>query len=124
VFSNKTSKLDVGLALDLNTTDEELRTKGICNVKSSAPFAFLDDDAQKKIPLYLEWDNIPQADEYSFNVMTVNADCADALNKLKIVVPQSLAHLKLTTTRSVDTEAGTVTLSAKLKKYGFAISIR
>ena len=56
--------------------------------------------------------------------MTVKADCVDALNKLKIVVPQSLAHLKLTTTKTVDTEAGTVTLSAKLKKYGFSISIR
>ena len=124
VFSNKTSKLDVGLVLDINSEDEELRAKGICNVKSPAPLAFLDDDAQKKVPLYLEWDNIPQADEYSFNVMTVKADCADVFNKLKIVVPQSLAHLKLTTTRNVDAEAGTVTLSAKLKKYGFTISIR
>ena len=124
VFSNKTSKLDVGLVLDMNSEDETLRTKGICNVKSSAPFAFLDDDAQKKIPLYLEWDNIPQADEYSFNVMTVKADCADVFNKLNIVLPQSLSHLKLTTTRNVDTVTGSVTLSAKLKKYGFTISIR
>jgi hypothetical protein len=56
--------------------------------------------------------------------MTVKADCVDAFNKLKIVVPQSLAHLKLTTTRNVDTGSDTVTLSAKLKKYGFTISIR
>jgi hypothetical protein len=54
--------------------------------------------------------------------MTVKAECADVLNLFKIVLPQSLAHLKLTTTKVAD--AGTVTLSAKLKKYGFAISIR
>jgi len=124
VFSNKTSKLDVGLALDLNTTDEELRTKGICNVKSPSPLAFLDDDAQKKIPLYLECSDETPAEEYSFAVMTVKADCVDVFNELNIVVPQSLAHLKLTTTKVANSEAGTVTLVANLKKYGFAISIR
>ena len=124
VFSNKTSKLDVGLALDIKSTDEELRAKGICNVKSPSPFAFLDDDAQKKAPIYLECDDETPATEYSFNVMTVKAECADALNLFKIVLPQSLTHLKLTTTKVADTDAGTVTLSAKLKKYGFAISIR
>jgi hypothetical protein len=123
VFSNKTSNLDVGLVLDMNSEDEELRAKGICNVKSPAPFAFLD-DSQKKIPLYLECNDETPAEEYSFNVMTVKADSADVFNKLKIVVPQSLAHLKLTTTRNVDTGSDTVTLSAKLKKYGFTISIR
>jgi hypothetical protein len=108
----------------MNSDNEDLRAKGICNVKSPAPFAFLDNDAQKKIPLYLECDDETPAEEYTFNVMTIKADSADVFNKLKIVVPQSLAHLKLTTTRTVDTEAGTVTLSAKLKKYGFSISIR
>jgi hypothetical protein len=122
VFSNKTSKLDVGLALDIKSTDEELCAKGICNVKSPAPFAFLDDDAQKKAPIYLECNDETPETEYSFNVMTVKAECADALNLFKIVLPQSLTHLKLTTTKVAD--AGTVTLSAKLKKYGFAISIR
>jgi hypothetical protein len=124
VFSNKTSKLDVGLALDIKSTDEELRAKGICNVKSPAPFAFLDDDAQKKAPIYLECNDETPETEYSFNVMTVKAECADALNLFKIVLPQSLTHLKLTTTKVADTDARTVTLSAKLKKYGFAISIR
>ena len=124
VFSNKTSKLDVGFALDIKSTDEELRAKGICNVKSPAPFAFFDDDAQKKAPIYLECNDETPATEYSFNVMTVKAECADALNLFKIVLPQSLTHLKLTTTKVADTDAGTVTLSAKLKKYGFAISIR
>ena len=124
VFSNKTSKLDVGLVLDINSEDEELRAKGICNVKSPAPLAFLDDDAQKKVPLYLECNDETPAEEYSFNVMTVDADCADALKLLKIAVPESLAHLKLTTTKVADAETGTVTLSARLKKYGFSISIR
>ena len=124
VFSNKTSNLDVGLALDLNTKDETLRAKGICNVKSPSPLAFLDDDAQKKIPLYLECSDETPAEEYSFAVMTVKADCVDVFNELNIVVPQSLAHLKLTTTKVANSEAGTVTLVANLKKYGFAISIR
>jgi hypothetical protein len=123
VFSNKTSNLDVGLVLNMNSEDEELRAKGICNVKSPAPFAFLD-DSQKKIPLYLEWDNIPPADEYSFNVMTVKADCADVFDRLQIVRPVKLAAYKVAFSRIADAEAGTVTLSAKLKKYGFAISIR
>ena len=62
--------------------------------------------------------------KYLFNVLTVDADCADALKLLKIVLPKSLAHLKQTTTMVADAETGTVTLSAKLKKYGFSISIR
>ena len=124
VFSNKTSKLDTGLALDVNAKDAELRAKGVCNVKSPAPFAFQDDDPSKKIPVYLECaDEVPSA-EYAFGVMTVRKGCEGVFDLLRIVKPASLDGLKLTLKTVEDAEAGTVTLEASMKKYGFAVSIR
>lgn len=124
VFSNKTSKLDVGFALDLHTTDEELRTKGICNVKSPSPLAFLDDNPSKKIPVYVECADETPANEYSFGVMTVTPDCTAVLDLLEVIRPSVLSSYKVKLNRVPDVNAGTVTLVAKLKKYGFAISIR
>jgi hypothetical protein len=56
--------------------------------------------------------------------MTVKADCADVFDRLQIVRPVKLAAYKVAFSRIADAEAETVTLSAKLKKYGFTISIR
>ena len=122
IFSNKTSKLDVGFVLDLNTADEELRTKGVCNVKSHSPLAFRDDNLSKKVPVYVECADETPADEYSFGVMTVDSDCAAALDLLELIRPSMLSSYKVKLDKV--TEAGTVTLVANLKKYGFAISIR
>ena len=124
VFSNKTSKLEVGFALDLHTTDEELRTKGICNVKSPSPLAFLDDNPSKKIPVYVECADETPANEYSFGVMTVDSGCAAVLDLLEVIRPSVLSSYKVKLNRVPDVNAGTVTLVANLKKYGFAISIR
>ena len=124
VFSNKTSKLDVGLALDVDAKDEVLQAKGICNVKSPAPFAFLDDDVSKKIPVYLECAEELAANELSFGVMTVKKGCEGVFDRLELQKSDSLNSLKITLEQVEDTEAGTVTLKATAKKYGFAVSIR
>jgi hypothetical protein len=124
VFSNKTSKIDVGLALDVNSQDEELRTKGICNVKSPAPFVFLDSDASKKIPVYLECTDELAANELSFGVMTVKKGCEGVFGRLELLKPRSLNSFKITLEQIEDTVADTVTLKATAKKYGFTISIR
>lgn len=124
VFSNKTSTLDVGLALDVNAQDEELRAKGICNVKSPAPFAFLDDDVSKKIPVYLECTDELATNELSFGVMTVKKGCEGVFGRLELLKPRSLNSFKITLEQIEDTVADTVTLKATAKKYGFTISIR
>ncbi len=96
--------------------------KGICNVKSPSPLAFLDDNPSKKIPVYVECADETPANEYSFGVMTVDSGCAAVLDLLEVIRPSVLSSYKVKLDKV--TEAGTVTLIANLKKYGFAISIR
>ena len=125
VFSNKTSQLDVGLAMDIEPDDAELLAKGICNAKSVNPFGVQSDDEGEKINISLQCANPVEGKIYEFAVMTLTNTVADAVfDKLVFTRPAGLAHYKLELERVSDTEAGTKTLRATLKVHGFQMSIR
>lgn len=124
VFSNMTSKLDVGLVVDMNAADENLRGKGVCNVKSPAPFALPGDENTEKIPVYLECADGSSADEYAFGVMTVRKGCEGVFSRLRLVKPRSHAAYKLILSTDENSQDGTVTLNALMRRSGFTVIIR
>ena len=119
VFSNKTSKLDVALALDLEPSDLDLKTNGLYNVRTSAPIA--KSPNLDKVPVYLLSDvEEPTATKYEVAIMTVKEEAADAaLGMLKLVKPKSFDTYSLS-----HPESGTVTLVATLKPGSLFILIR
>ena len=125
VFSNKTSKLDVGIALDIEPTDAELLAKGLCNAKSENPFSVQSDNANEKIKIALECADPVEGKIYEFAVMTLTNTVADTVfDRLAFTCPEGFSHYKLNLERISDAEAGTKTLRATFKKCGFMLSIR
>ena len=125
VFSNKTSKLDVGIALDIEPTDAELLAKGLCNAKSENPFSVQSDNANEKIKIALECADPVEGKIYEFAVMTLTNTVADTVfDRLAFTRPEGFSHYKLNLERISDAEAGTKTLRATFKKCGFMLSIR
>jgi len=123
VFSNKTSKLDVALALDLEPSDLDLKTNGLYNVRTSAPIA--KSPNLDKVPVYLLSDVEEPAVQYEVAIMTVKEEAADAaFGMLKLVKPQSFDTYSLKTYRVSHPESGTVTLAATLKPGSLFILIR
>lgn len=123
VFSNKTSKLDVALALDLEPSDLELKTNGLYNVRTSAPIA--KSPNLDKVPVYLLSDVEEPAAQYEVGVMTVKEEAADAaFGMLKLVKPKAFDTYGLKTRRVSHPESGTVTLVATLKPGSLYILIR
>lgn len=126
VFSNMVSKLDMAFALDIGSEDAEMREKGICIANSSAPLSvsWQEADVGKKIPVRLEYDGEVPVSGYSFGIMTVKSGCEDAFDLIKAVLPSGYTSYHLTYSQIPDVEAGTVTLTGKMKKYGTVFSIR
>ena len=124
VFSNKTSKLDVALALDLEPSDLDLKTNGLYNVRTSAPIA--KSPNLDKVPVCLLSDvEEPTATKYEVAIMTVKEEAADAaFGMLKLVKPKSFDTYSLKTSRVSHPESGTVTLVATLKPGSLFILIR
>ena len=123
VFSNKTSKLDVGIALDIEPTDAELLAKGLCNAKSENPFSVQSDNANEKIKIALECADPAEGKIYEFAVMTLTNTVADTVfDRLAFTRPEGFSHYKLNLERISDAEAGTKTLRATFKKCGFMLS--
>ena len=123
VFSNKTSKLDVALALDLEPSDLELKTNGLYNVRTSAPIA--KSPNLDKVPVCLLSDVEEPAAQYEVGVMTVKEEAADAaFGMLKLVKPKAFDTYGLKTRRVSHPESGTVTLVATLKPGSLFILIR
>lgn len=123
VFSNKTSKLDVALALDLEPSDLDLKTNGLYNVRTSAPIA--KSPNLDKVPVYLLSDVEEPAAQYEVGVMTVKEESADAaFGMIKLVKPKSFDTYSLKTSRVPHPESGTVTLVATLKPGSLFILIR
>ena len=93
VFSNKTSKLDVGITLDIEPTDAELLAKGICNTKSEIPFSVQSDDPSEKIKISLQCANPVDGKAYAFAVMTLTNTVADAVfDKLVVRRPEGFRN--------------------------------
>ena len=125
VFSNKTSNLEVGIAMDIEPDDAELLAKGICNAKSENPFTIQSDNANEKINIALECANPVKGKVYEFAVMTLTNTVADAVfDRLAFTRPKGFANYKLDFERVSDTEAGTKTLRATFKEHGFVVSFR
>ena len=124
VFSNKTSKIDTGLMLDMDPQDQVMKEKGICNIKSPNPFEFRDDDTQKKIPVRIVSDGEEAVNQATFAVMTVKAGCESVFDRLQIVRPENYKSHKIIFESVVDDDAGTVTLKTTFKHYGSVFSVR
>ena len=125
VFSNKTSKLEVGLAMDVAPADATLLVKGICNTTSPAPFAWQSDEASPKITIRLDCaDETPRL-SYEFAVMTLSRDVADGVfDCVRFTLPDGFRHYGVTTTRTYDAEANTATLHATLEQRGIMLILR
>ena len=125
VFSNKTSKIDVGIALDIETDDAELLAKGICNTKSESPFAVQSDDPGEKINISLQCASPVDGKAYEFAVMTLTNTVADAVfDKLAFTRPEGFRYYRLKLDRTSDAETRTKTLRATLKHVGFQVIVR
>ncbi|MBQ6915515.1 MAG: hypothetical protein IJQ65_07325 [Kiritimatiellae bacterium] len=125
VFSNKTSKLDVGLAMDVAPADATLLAKGICNTNSSAPFAWQSDEASPKITIRLDCADETPRQNYEFAVMTLSRDVADGVfDSVRFTLPDGFRHYGVTTTRTYDAEANTATLHATLEQRGIMLILR
>ena len=125
VFSNKTSKLDVGLAMDVAPADATLLAKGICNTNSSAPFAWQSDESSPKITIRLDCADETPRQNYEFAVMTLSRDVADGVfDSVRFTLPDGFRHYGVTTTRTYDAEANTATLHATLEQRGIMLILR
>ena len=124
VFSNKTSKIEAGLMLDMDPQDQVMKEKGICNIKSPSPFEFRDDDTQKKIPVHIVSDGEDAVNQTTFAVMTVKAGCESVFDKLQIVRPANYKSHKIILETVTDADAGTVTLKTTFRHYGSVFSVR
>ena len=123
VFSNKTSKLDVGLALDVEPSDLDLKTNGLYNVRTSAPLA--KSSNLDKIPVYLRSGIDVPTGTHEVAVMTVHRDVADdVFDMLLLVKPEQFTAHSIKKRRVAREDAGTVTLFAVLKPSPFYLSIR
>lgn len=124
VFSNKTSKIEAGLMLDMDPQDQVMKEKGICNIKSPSPFEFRDDDTQKKIPVHIVSDGEDAVNQTTFAVMTVKAGCESVFDRLQIVRPANYKSHKIILETVTDADAGTVTLKTTFRHYGSVFSVR
>ena len=124
VFSNKTSKIETGLMLDMDPQDQVMKEKGICNIKSPSPFEFRDDDTQKKIPVHIVSDDEDAVNKTTFAVMTVKAGCESVFDRLQIVRPANYKSHKIILETVTDADAGTVTLKTTFRHYGSVFSVR
>ena len=123
VFSNKTSKLDVGLALDVEPSDLDLKTNGLYNVRTSAPIA--KSPNINKVPVYLLSDVEEPGARYEVAVMTVKEEAADAaFGMIELVKPKSFDTYSLKMRRVSHPESETVTLVATLKPGSLFILLR
>ena len=125
VFSNKTSKLPVGLAMDVAPADANLLAKGICNVGSPMPFAWQSDEASPAIRIRLDCSDETPKESYEFAVMTLSDDVADdVFDSIKFTRPDGFDHYGVKTTRTYDAEAHTATLHATLEPRGIVLLLR
>ena len=124
VFSNKTSKIETGLMLDMDPQDPVMKEKGICNIKSPHPFEFRDDDAHKKIPVRAVFGEEEVGNKCTFAVMTVKSGCESVFDRLEIVRPENFKSHKIILDTVADETAGTVTLKVTFKLYGSVFSVR
>jgi hypothetical protein len=125
VFSNKTSKLEVGLAMDVAPADATLLAKGICNTNSSAPFAWQSDEASPKITVRLDCDDATPQPSYEFAVMTLSSDVADSVfDSVKLIKPAGFEKYGVKTRRTYDAVANTATLHATLEPCGLLLLVR
>ena len=125
VFSNKTSKLPVGLAMDVAPADADLLAKGICNVGSPMPFAWQSDEASPAIRIRLDCSDETPKGSYEFAVMTLSDDVADDIfDSIKFTRPDGFDHYGVKTTRTYDAEAHTATLHATLEPRGIVLLLR
>ncbi len=123
VFSNRVTKLDVGLTLDLEPSDLDLKTNGLYNVRTSAPLA--KSSNLDKIPVYLRSGADVPAGTYEVAVMTVKEEVADdVFDMLLLVKPEQFTAHSMKKRRVAREDAGTVTLFAVLKPSPFYLSIR
>ena len=124
VFSNKTSKLEVGLAMDVAPADATLLAKGICNTNSSAPFAWQSDAASPKITIRLDCDDETPKECYEFAVMTLSSAVADSVfDRVKFVKPAGFTKYGVKTRRTYDAVANTATLHATLEPSGLMMLV-
>ena len=124
VFSNKTSKLDVGLAMDVAPADATLLAKGICNTASPAPFAWQSAEASPNITIRLDCDDATPQPSYEFAVMTLSSDVADSVfDSVKLIKPAGFKGYGVKTRRTYDAVANTATLHATLAPCGLLLLV-
>ena len=124
MFSNKTSKLEVGLAMDVAPADATLLAKGICNISSPAPFSWQSDEASPKITIRLDCDDQTPKSSYEFAVMTLSSDVADSVfDSVKLIKPAGLKGYGIKTRRTYDAESHTATLHATLETCGLMLLV-
>ena len=123
IFSNRVSQLDVGLAVDIEPSDLDLKTNGLYNVRTSAPMAKW--SGMGKIPVYLHSGIVAPSGGYEVAVMTVKEEVADdVFGMFTLVKPETFGAYSVRKRRVDRDEAGTATLFAVLKPSPFFLTIR